>query len=236
MMLKKLFNFVFATILDFLATLRCLFYTLFVPSTVDVPIGDLADKPEIICVHGYLHNDTPWGPLRKYLQKQGGGPLNALRYFSVREDIPAGSKKLKEKIASMGRPVDILIGHSQGGLICLEYALEHASKDRITTVIALASPIHGTLMAKIGFGPSSRQMEINSPYLKSLHARLKEAKHLRLLALASEVDWMVPANSAIAEEYPFATNVVFNDIGHVNFLFSKKIMNEISSFLFIKNK
>lgn len=231
---RIIFNYFLATIIDLFASLRCLFYTLFIPAKLDYPMGKLKNKPEILCVHGYLHNDTPWRPLRRYLQERGAGAVNALRYFSVKEDIPAGGRRLRDKIESLGRPVDILIGHSQGGIICLEYALEHAPKDRMITVVTLASPIHGTQLAKIGWGPSARQMEAHSKYMKSLHNRLKKAEHIRLLALGSKADLFVSSHSALVPEYSFAQNIVFENMGHVNFLFSKRVMSFISNFIFKK--
>lgn len=235
-MLSKFLNFFTATLIDLCASIRCLFYTLFVKTKQDLPVPGMEQKPDILCVHGYLHNETPWAPFRRYLQKRGAGPVNAVRYFSVVEEIPKNSLSIKAKIDDIkkktGRPVDILIGHSQGGLVSLEYALEHAQKNRMTTVVLLGSPLHGTPFAKIGFGTSAKQMREGSEYLKSLHNRLKHAKHLRILALGSQADWMVPGHSALAAEYPFAKNVLFSNIGHVNFLFSKKVMEAVADFLF----
>jgi|688.fasta_scaffold47935_2 pimeloyl-ACP methyl ester carboxylesterase len=228
-------NYLIAILSDLWASLRCLFYTLFTTPKVDMPRAGMENKPDVLCVHGYLHNDTPWRPFRKALQSAGAGPVNAVRYFSVVEGIGKNSLSIKRKIDEIQtktkRDVSILIGHSQGGLVCLEYALEYAPKDRPIYVIALGSPLHGTHWANIGFGPSSKEMKKESDYLKSLHARLKEAKNIRLLALSSETDWMVSSASALAPEYAFAENDLLDNIGHVNFLFSPKVFQRVIDYL-----
>src|SRR5262249_20752410 len=143
---------------------------------------------------------------------------------------------IKERIDQIkretGKEVSLLIGHSQGGLECLEYALEYAPKDNTLHIVTLGCPLHGTTMTKLGFGPSVRQMRINSTYLKTLHARLKRASHIKILALAGDADFITfPQSSALLPEYSFATNEVIEDLGHMSFLFSKQPIQRIIAYL-----
>lgn len=204
---------------------------------IDRPTPESLKKPNALLVHGWIHNETAWGLYRHYLKKAGFGTINVIAYRSITQDIPQNSLILKERIdlikKETGQDIDILIGHSQGGLESLEYALEYAPKDRITTIITLGSPLHGTKMArKHSYSPSVRQMRIGSPYLKSLHERLSKASHLRILSLAGTADLVtIPYTSALLPEYPFATNVEIENQGHISFLFSKRSLNEIVAFL-----
>ncbi|MCE5319113.1 MAG: hypothetical protein LLG04_17345, partial [Parachlamydia sp.] len=141
-------------------------------------------------------------------------------------------EKILEIKRATGKEVEILIGHSLGGLTCLEYALEYASKEKTTYIITLGSPLHGTTLARFGFGPSVRQIEIGSDYLESLHARLAEARHIRILALAGDADHNIrPSESALLPELSYATNETIADLGHMSFLFSRRAIKRVVAFL-----
>lgn len=192
--------------------------------------------PVILCVHGYLHNGSAWGYYRHRLQAAGAGPVNQLTYPSLTRDIPENCQRVKAKIDQIkletGRDVRILIGHSQGGLESLEYALEYAPKDKPIYIVTLGSPLHGTKMAHIGVGPSVRQMHEDSPYIKSLLERLSKATHIRLLALYSNVDFIIrPVDSAKASEISYAKTQEVSGLGHTAFLFSPRSLDKIIAFL-----
>ena len=184
-----------ATLINIGAALLCLCLAPFRNLKLDQPTPESSQKPDVLLVHGYLHNETPWRFYWRHLKKAGLGTINVLCYRSIRWDIPKNSTLIKQRVDQIaretGREVTVLIGDSQGGLECLEYALEYAPKDRTTYVITLGSPLHGTKMTRIALGPSVRQMEIDSDYLKSLHDRLKKASHLRILSLAGTSDWII---------------------------------------------
>lgn len=214
----------------------CLALYPFKDSSLDQPPPQIASKPALLCVHGFFHNETAWGFYRRELQKRGLGPVHHLCYHSIRWDIPENSGIVQARVEEIkqktGKDVQILIGHSLGGLICLEYALEHAPKDRTTYIITLGTPLHGTTMTRFGMGPSVTQMEINSSYLKQLHKRLTQAKHLRLLALAGDKDWVIqPHTSALLTEYPYASTTLLPGMGHIAFLFSPEAVEHIVAFL-----
>ncbi len=218
------------------ATAFCLMLYPFKSAQLDHPAPEIAAKPNVLCVHGYLHNETAWGFYRRQLQKAGLGPVDALCYPSIRWDIAENSTIVRDRVEQIknetGKEVYILIGHSLGGLVCLEYALEYAPRDRITYVITLGSPLHGTKMTRFGYGPSVDDMQVNSEYLQSLHARLAKARHLRVLSLAAASDQIIlPRQSALLAEYPFATTEVIKDLGHIAFLFSKEAVAHSVNFL-----
>jgi hypothetical protein len=234
--MKKVLKYVWGFIAELCILLIILILYPFRSSKLDLPTKQTEGKPDVLCVHGYLHNNTAWGWFRRKLQAAGFGPVNTVYYPSLTQDIPANSLRIKLRIEQIkketGRDVRILIGHSQGGLEVIEYALEYAQKDIPIYVITLGSPLHGTALAKIGYGPSARQMEIGSAYLKSLHERLSKASHIHLLALYSDVDMIVrPINSAQIPELPYAKNQKVEALGHMAFLFSNQALKKIVGYL-----
>lgn len=188
--------------------------------------------PNVLLIHGYLHNTSPWGWFRSELQKSGMGSVNTVYYPSFCVGVLQASCYVQRKIDFLnnrGQFPDILIGHSVGGLVALEYALTYAPKDRIITVIALASPLEGTQLAKIAAGPIAEEILPHSPYLQSLHQRLKYAPHIRFLALSSAVDEIIrPPQNAIWIDFPYQ---VFPNLGHVQFLFSRNVVKTCVCFI-----
>jgi triacylglycerol lipase len=232
---KRFFKKTRGFVSGFSATCLCLFLYLFKSNKLDISPAH-SHGADILCVHGYLHNNTPWIFLKRRLKSAGAGLINSLTYPSITQGIAQNSLLIKEKIDEIkqatGRDVNVLIGHSLGGLISLEYALQHAPKDQILHVITLASPLHGTTIAEYALGFCCREMEINSAYLKDLHHRLSLAKNLRVLALASDVDYIVkPKESALLTEYSFAKTVLVQNLGHAAFLFSPRVIKEIIRYL-----
>ncbi len=229
--------FIVGTTTELLSIVVCAILYPFRSTKLDLPHPSASDQPHILCVHGYFHNETPWGWFKRQLKKRAEiGSVNTIHYLSLKHDIPTSSLTVKEKIEQFkqatGRDITILIGHSEGGLVSLEYALEHAPKDRLTYVITLGSPFHGTRMAKFGFGPGVKQMEIGSAYLQNLRERLLKAEHIRLLMLATQADTMIiPWESSLLKDWKHAEFYVFDNLGHVAFLFSGRVVDRIVDYL-----
>lgn len=222
------FDYWIAQLGDLGALLKAIAAYPFCPKKLDLP----RSGPDILCIHGHTHNDSPWRWLRKKLQKGGMGPVNTVYYPSFEVDIPESSLLIEQKIQKIGRPVQILIGHSRGGLAALEYALEKAPKDRIILVITLGSPLQGTTLAEKGESRAVQQMAPHSPYLQSLWKRLQEAKHLRVLAIASMTDMVIrPPESALLPDIPYVTNVKFTRLGHLQMIYSKRVVKAILDYL-----
>jgi triacylglycerol lipase len=203
---------------------------------LDLPAKLKGNKSNVLCVHGYLMNETGWSYFGRQLKKAGVGTVNRVCYPTLIKDIPENCRVLKSKIdefkGKTGLDINILIGHSLGGLECLEYALQYASRDKIIYVVTMGTPLHGTRPAAHGYGPSARQMEIGSAYLKNLHERLGTASHIRLLAIYSNIDFIIqPIDSAQITGLSYAQNQEIDALGHLSFLFSKRAIQKILAFL-----
>lgn len=215
-----------------LGEILSIFFSLLFYLFPDRKIDKSREGPGVLLVHGYLHNNSPWRWFRYALQKRAIGTVNSVNYPSMSSDIPEASHYLKNKIAFLeqnGQHVDVIIGHSEGGLVALEYALELAPKGHPITVITLGAPLRGTKLAKAPLGKATAQMQIDSPYLQSLKKRMLSAYHIRFIALYSTMDGVVlPQKNAFWPEFP---HKAFDNLGHVQMLFSGKVVEACVDFL-----
>lgn len=230
-LLVRLFIWLYVLVVELLAILLCSLLYFFRSSRLDLPSEEGTTKLQVVCVHGYLHNETGWSFFRWYLRASGIGSVNTVYYPSLSQGIPANSLKIKEKVQEIyektGKSVDVLIGHSLGGIQCLEYALEHAPKDKIIHVVTLGSPLYGTKVS-LGIGESAKQMQWLSPYIQDLHERLQKAKHIRLLTLGSKTDQLIiPSSSALVTDSAQVEWEEFDALGHLSFLFSRRVLKRI---------
>lgn len=198
--------------------------------------GTQESQFNVLCVHGYLHNQSGWIFFRLFLKAKGISNVNTINYPSFSEDIQTNSFKIKQKIDNIrektGKEVNFLICHSLGGLVSLEYALEHAPKDRTIYIITLGSPLRGSKLAKSWMGKTAQQMMPNSKYLQSLHQRLQKARHIRLFNLASKTDPQVfPFSAAQLPELPYSYCETLDALGHVVLLYSPRVYRRIFAYI-----
>jgi len=183
-------------------------------------------KPVIILVHGYLHNQTAWYWFKRQLEKADIGPVytvNLTPFYAPIEQlatcIEAKIRSLQDSIATENL---ILIGHSMGGLVSSYYA-ENVTPHKIGLVITLASPLQGTLLANLGFGKCVKQMQLNAPFTKNLLKKIVNST-IPYLHIASKLDnIIVPWENAMPPLAHHNTYVV-DDLGHLSFLISPKII------------
>jgi pimeloyl-ACP methyl ester carboxylesterase len=112
------------------------------PDRSDASSSDTA-APEVLLVHG-IWNARHWlTPFALRLRREGLAP-GLFGYDSVLRDPERAGDRL---IAHLRRhPVELLVGHSLGGLVILE-ALRRAPELPVRRVVCLGSPLRGSGVA-----------------------------------------------------------------------------------------
>jgi len=192
------------------------------------------DKIPILLVHGYIHNSSVWLYHAKKLNKKGFGPIFTVNlgsiFSSIEEYTNVLSNKIDQILKTTKKKKIILIGHSMGGLVSLNYATHHQKKNHIKAIVTIGSPIKGTKMANLALGDCGKQMRPGSFFLRNLNEAIQEVNDFKIFNIASKTDEIIiPYSSAvIGNAYDVA---VLNRIGHNALLYSNRVNKILSNWL-----
>ncbi len=181
----------------------------------------------VILLHGYAMNRANFLPLAYRLRRAGLGPIFGFEYWTLGRTAAAARQlgwfvdQVRE--ATGATEVD-LIGHSMGGVVA-RYYLALAGGDRyVKNLITLGSPHAGTDVSAIGVGHPARELLLGSKLLARVSAA-PPLQHARMTLIWSRADALVPGARQLA--LPNAEVIMFDDLGHVALLGSRRVANEI---------
>lgn len=134
----------------------------------------LPRRTPVLLVHGYAGTEHMWHPLRTALATAGFDHVIALRYNTFRADIRSVADWLVDQaqrtMSVCGTRGVHLVGHSMGGLVVRAAVQSRGLGDRARTAVTLATPHHGTPLARFVPGTCARQMHPGSAFLRELNA------------------------------------------------------------------
>lgn len=191
------------------------------------PKHPVHNQTPILFIHGYLYRSGCWAYIFYHLKKAGYQHIYSINLGSPFNSIDSYTQKVKKQIEEIGSKEIILIGHSMGGLIATYYDHHYAKPGEIKLIITLGSPMEGTRVASLGYAKCTEEMLPGSALLKNLSIFTSTTPYLHV---ASETDSVInPWESALFKSSS-SVNVnrqLFDSIGHLQFLFSKKIVDVI---------
>lgn len=192
-----------------------------------LPLPSAKGPRPIIVLHGYAMNRANFIALALRLRKAGLGPVFGFEYWTLGR-VAAGARQLgwfvDEVLAATGaREVD-LIGHSMGGVVARYYISIAGGDERVHRVITLGSPHAGTDLGGLGVGHPAKELVLGSQLIQRL-AAARAPQHAKLTTILSHADALVPA--AHQPEVPGAERIVFDDLGHVALLGSRRVARAI---------
>jgi hypothetical protein len=188
--------------------------------------GGKGPRP-VILLHGYAMNRANFLPLAYRLAKNDLGPIFGFEYWTLGR-VAAGARQLgwfvdQVREATGAAEVD-LIGHSMGGVVARYYVTFAGGDGRVRNLITLGSPHAGTDVSRLGIGHPTRELVLGS----QLCARLAEApppQHTRMTLVWSRADALVPG--AWQQALPSSEVIMYDDLGHVALLGSRRVAAEI---------
>lgn len=190
---------------------------------------DRGQRP-VILVHGYAMNRACFRVLAHRLAAAGFGPIYGFEYWSLGK-VSSASRKLHaftEEVAERhGHEQVDLVGHSMGGLVCRYYLSlgPGRNRHRVAHLITVGTPHGGTNFSAFGIGRAQVELRPKTPFfVRMATAALPESTQITVIW--SRADALV--GSSDYASWPGCDEVVYDDLGHVSLLFSRRVAAVIS--------
>jgi pimeloyl-ACP methyl ester carboxylesterase len=185
--------------------------------------------PAIVLIPGIYCNAGAWWWMRRRLEAAGLSGLFAATLepplASIDELASQLSLQIESLCATTGARRVVLVGHSMGGLIARTYIRNFGGAARVAKLITLASPHHGSALARWAVGLGGQQLRPGHPWLAKLNANESEPSPVPIVSLFSWHDnLVVPQSSA---ELVHADSIAFVGIGHLSLLFSDEVARRL---------
>jgi triacylglycerol esterase/lipase EstA (alpha/beta hydrolase family) len=181
----------------------------------------------VILLHGYAMNRANFLPLAYRLARAGLGPIFGFEYWTLGR-VAAGARQLgwfidQVREATGATEVD-LVGHSMGGVVARYYVTIAGGDGIAKNLVTLGSPHAGTDVSSLGIGHPTRELVLGSKLIARL-ANAAPPKRTRTTVVWSRADSLVPGT--VHCELPNAEVIVYDDLGHVALLGSRRVAAEI---------
>ncbi|HEV7554737.1 MAG TPA: alpha/beta fold hydrolase [Kofleriaceae bacterium] len=183
----------------------------------------------VIVLHGYAMNRANFVGLAYRLKRAGLGPVLGFEYWTLGR-TGAAARQLAQFVdivlAGTGAKQVDIIGHSMGGIVARYYVTLAGGDGKVANLITLGSPHYGTDVSKVGIGYAMKEMFVGSKMLQRMFAA-PPPEHTHMTVIWSHADALVPA--ATQPHVPGADEIIYDDLGHVSLLASRRVADEIIS-------
>lgn len=186
-----------------------------------------ADIHTIVFVHGLGANRASFFPLQAYLRLAGHSRQLSFNYGGG-GSIEAMAIDLKDRLKRevRGGSIDI-IAHSMGGLVARYYVQVLGGDRRVSRLITLATPHHGTHPSVYIPSALMWQFRPNGVFIEHLNAQ--PPPRVQCVSFAAGEDHLVlPPESGLA---PFGETRMFDGLGHISMLFAPQVFSAIRGVL-----
>lgn len=187
------------------------------------PRGEAEDV--VFFVHGVLATAGVFAPIERALRRSGVEHFASFTYHPWRS-VSSLVHELKNEIRAIpGRARLHLVGHSLGGIVARAYVHDAGGHARVAQTISLASPFHGTTLARVARAGVVREIAPDSPLLARLRSRDGQPRVRHTSFVAADDLVIQPAMSAA---FPFGEVIVVPETGHNGLLFEPTVADAIA--------
>jgi pimeloyl-ACP methyl ester carboxylesterase len=204
-----------------------------------LPFPDRALRPDpppvrgapmpVLAVHGYFSNRAILRNVVLELERAGQGPVHAVTLDTIFAGVDTVAGLLEQEIeallAASGHAQLVLVCHSMGGLAARR-VLCGRLRSRVAKLITIASPHHGTVLARLGLGENARQMRAGGAWI----ARLASDEAGQWPCPVTSI-WSVHDNLVAPQEtsrLEGAKNIALAGHGHVAILFAPEVLRLVA--------
>jgi triacylglycerol lipase len=184
-----------------------------------------------VFVHGFVCNRGLWTPWLARLRAQGV-PFVAVNLEPVFGSIDAYASIVEQAVRRIehatGLP-PVLVAHSMGGLAVRAWLALAGGAARVHRVVTIATPHHGTWLARIARTANGAQMRQHGAWLEHLAQREAGARYAQFTCFYSHCDNICfPASTATL---PGADNRHLNAVAHVRMALHPEVWSELRRWL-----
>ena len=174
-------------------------------------------KTPILLIHGSGANQRQWEVFRQFLKSKNSGhvfsvALNKKALVNDRKTVKEYAEdtiakkvhEIKKMYLDANYNLDemIIIGHSMGGLIAAEYAVNYATDVKIKNIITLNAPWYGSWVAEKLYNESSSPQsafllgDLNTKNLREQILRREKMRELNIYTFSASLDPIVRPSSS----------------------------------------
>lgn len=181
-------------------------------------------RPLVLFIHGIYCNGAVWYWLARRLRARGISGF-AVSLDPLCGDIESYATQLQrdiERVCQAGNAAQVvLVAHSMGGVVARAYLRRYGAQ-RVSKLITLGCPHHGSELARLALGRSERdQLRPANAWLCALNLHEREPPPVPMVSIFSWHDnFVAPPGSA---EFATAKDIALAGIGHLSMLFSKQV-------------
>lgn len=181
----------------------------------------------VVLVHGFLCNRGFWMPWLALLRAHGH-PFVAVTLEPVFGSIDGYAATIDaavRRVADATGRAPLVVGHSMGGLAVRAWLRAAPDGDaRVSRIVTLGTPHHGTWPARWARSTIGRQMRLDSPWLAQLRAQEPPARAGAFVCWYSHCDNVVyPPATATLEG---ADNRCLDGVAHVEMAFHPRVLRD----------
>jgi pimeloyl-ACP methyl ester carboxylesterase len=183
----------------------------------------------VVVLHGYAMNRANFLPLAYRLARAGLGPIVGFEYWTLGRTAAAARQLawfVEHVHALTGAPQVDIVGHSMGGVVGRYYVQLLGGDGAVANLVTLGSPHLGTDVSEFGIGHPTRELLVGSKLVQRL-AAAPPPRDTRVLTIFSHADALVPARTQLALDIPRAERIIYDDLGHVALLGSRRVARDI---------
>ena len=163
---------------------------------------DMHGRRGVLLVHGFVCNRGLWNPWLKRLRALGVPvvAVNLEPVFGTLDDVIPIIEAAVRRLETTTGLAPVIVAHSMGGLALRRWWAEQGDDARVHHAITIATPHHGTWLARFAMSHNARQMRQQSPWLGTLGAREAAGRARRFTCFYSHCDNIVfpPASATLA--------------------------------------
>lgn len=191
--------------------------------------SDSEKKSKVILVHGIFDDSTKMEFLKNKLTARGYQCIApSLTPKNAKHGIAPLAQQLDSYIKENNKEGETyhLIGYSLGGIISRYYLANCDNTESCISLTTLASPNHGTVLAKLYPYQSGIELRPNSTFLNKLNCD-SNSTHESTLSIRTTLDGIIiPSKSSYL---PNAKNITIHTPTHISIVLSNQVVKYVTT-------